>query len=190
VQYSLSFSVQLDDLCSVFLGSCQHLITCSFDMFNVCCWTDNQTKIKADPWFQAVAQQLYRGRSEMFTGDLVIGRVHLPRTDTLNSLPLFSYSCANTPSLRLSSVMLANMRKPATRYSNPAPSVPVAPSLHSHTVLLIFHLFHSVNQPDRFSLSLSFLPSPQLSLTLCPYRQPPLLYFPCLFLTVSVSLSQ
>lgn len=93
----------------------------------------------------------------------------LPRRHTLNSPPLFSYSCANTLSLLLLSVMLATTREPATRHvkppspSHPAPP-PFLPLVH-YTAVLISHRFQPVSQPHHISPSLSRLSSPQLSLT-------------------------
>lgn len=64
----------------------------------------------------------------MFAGDQDIGCVFLPMRHMLNSLPLFSYSCAKTPAL---SVMLANTHEPATRhFKPPTPRVPLSTAQH------------------------------------------------------------
>lgn len=46
----------------------------------------------------------------MFTGDQDIGCVFLPMRHMLNSLPLFSYSCAKTPALSASGLLCWQIR--------------------------------------------------------------------------------
>lgn len=118
----------------------------------------------------------------MFTGDLDIDCVLLPMRHTLT--PSLSFPTL-VPALLLSPPLACCAGKYArsgykefqTSYS------PYAPLCC--TALLISHCFQSVSQPDHISPLLSRLPSPQLSFTLYT-----LIFFPCLFLTLSASLSQ
>lgn len=112
---------------------------------------------------------------------------------TLSSLSLFLLLCQLSlpPSCLLCWQIRVNQLQ---GISNLSVSPPVCPSLFS-TTALISRRFQSVSQPGHINPSLSCLPSPQLSLTLCPNTHSPLLLplvFPCLllFLTLSASLSQ
>ena len=85
--------------------------------------------------------------------------------DSLNSLPLFSYSCANTPSLRLSSVMLANLPEPVAMFFEPL-SLSLCACLF-HTLLLMQQCmecsFQTATHPNHMTPTLQHTTLPPWS---------------------------
>lgn len=109
----------------------------------------------------------------MFTGDLDIDHVLLPRRQTHTELSRSLFLLLCQLSLPHSCLLCWQIRLNQLQgIRNLSVSPPVCPSLFSATAL-ISHCFQSVRQPGHINLSLSCLPSPQLSLTLCPNTHSP-----------------
>ncbi len=202
IQYSLSFSVQLADLCSlvlalgiqrlVLLTSCCHcteLLFCagSHLMSSAGLIRGLSADISALAlWFHAVAPQLYRDADRcspqiwILTVSCSLGHTHCLSL----SLSLFLLLCQ----LSLSSPLVHYAGKYAwTGYKacQTSHSLPCGPPSH-YTAVLISHRFQSVSQPDHINPQLSRLHSPQLSLTFFQKAHTP--SFQCSF-HVSLSFS-